>query len=782
MNLLIVESAEKAKLIQSMLGPGWTVEPCLGHVRDLPAKELGVDLDSLKPTYVISERSERTVSKLRTLAKRADAIFLATDKDREGEAIAWHLATLLQLQQAKRVSYSEVTESAVRVALASPRAIDMPRVRAQETRRVLDRLVGYLLSPVVSDVAKRQGLSAGRVQSPALCLVADRERAISDFKPTPHFTVRAYFENADSTGDTITWFADWDPSVHLPPGQLLCTDKALADRVAQNSRFTVLSTETKRSARHALPPFTTSVLQQVASTKLGLDPKETMQLAQRLYDNGLITYMRTDSPHLAQEALEAIRNTISSSRHAALLSSAPLQYKAKGAAEEAHEAIRPTDPARRKVTIGAKESQLYELIWQRTMGSQMKPAVYDTMTIKLQTDDPKGMGYLFCARGRSVVDPGWTAFIDHDAPHDADGSTAKGAQDDSETQMSLPSLSERQICETARAETISKKTTSPSRYTVASFIALLERVGIGRPSTYATILETLLKRQYVETVKKSQLRATQLGAAVATLLQANTRIADVNYTARMENRLDAIANQTDTYKSVLIQVLEDLDAEVIALQNAVVEPADFGVIIADVPCPACGQGLRQDFHAASRQHYWRCVTDCGFTAPDEHGEPLTLAYTKAIPCPSCNRTTLKLYPARNARSGRTWFCPDTECRAKFADQDGTPGPEIAKPRTLDVKCPACGKGQLLARVTDGRTWYGCNQHPKCKATFSDNDGAPDVKAFLAKQAALAEAPACPKCKKGKLLMRESARNGAFLGCSRYPKCKHTAPVQADAAS
>lgn len=776
MNLLIVESSEKAKLIQSMLGPAWAVEACLGHVRDLPDRELGVDLETLKPTYQVSERSARTVNKLRAQAAKSDHIFLATDKDREGEAIAWHLAVLLGIEQPRRVMYTEVTESAVRAAIDSPRSIDMPKVRAQETRRVLDRLVGYLLSPVVSDVAQRPGLSAGRVQSPALCLISDRERAIADFTPTPHFSVRAHFATPGEDGENTAWFADWEPSIHLPPGQPLCLDKALAERVAENNRFTVLSSDTKRTARHAPAPFTTSVLQQVASNKLGFDPKETMQLAQRLYDNGLITYMRTDSPHLAEEAIDAIRQTITGSRYAALLSAAPQQYKAKTSAEEAHEAIRPTEPSRRKVTLGEKENALYELIWRRALGSQMKPAIYDSTTIKLQTADAKGMGYLFAARGRLVVDPGWTTFIAPESSN-ADGS-GKPSPDGgaADIQESLPRAAQADIFTATTTETIPKKTTSPARYSVAAFIALLERVGIGRPSTYASILETLLKRQYVETVKKTQLRATKLGLAVAGLLQSNTRIADVNYTARMESRLDAIANETDSYKSVLLQVLQDLDAEVTALQNAKVELADFGVKLSAVPCPACGSALRQDFHARSKQHYWRCVGTCGFAAPDEAGEPLVLGYLKAITCPKCKNATLKLYPAMKGRTGRTWLCPDGACRAKFPDVDGEPGSEVVPPKTIDVPCPACNKGQLLARTSNGRTWYGCDQFPKCNATVSDTGGVPDIAGFHAKAAAIAEAPACPKCKKGKLLQRASARNGPFLGCSRFPKCKHTEPL------
>ena len=507
-----------------------------------------------------------------------------------------------------------------------------------------------------------------------------------------------------------------------------------------------------------------------------------MQLAQRLYDNGLITYMRTDSPHLAEEAIDAIRRTITGSRYAPLLSATPQQYKAKLSAEEAHEAIRPTDPSRRKVTLGEKESALYELIWRRALGSQMKPAIYDSTTIKLQTADAKGMGYLFAARGRLVVDPGWTTFLTSEgtSSDDSEKPSPEGGGDD--IQASLPRASPADPYAATTTETIPKKTTSPPRYSVAAFIALLERVGIGRPSTYASILETLLKRQYVEAIKKSHLRATKLGLAVAALLQANTRIADVHYTARMESRLDAIANEKDSYRSVLLQVLQDLDAEVSALQAAKVDLADFDVKVSAVPCPACGAGLRQDYHARSKQHYWRCVAACGFTAPDEAGEPLILGYLKAITCPKCSNATLKLYPAMKGRAGRIWLCPAQACRAKFPDADGEPGPEATPPKTIDVPCPACNKGRLLARTSNGRTWYGCDQFPKCKATVLDAGGVPDIDGFHAKAAAVAEAPACPKCKKGKLLQRASARTGPFLGCSRFPKCKHTEPASTGSKS
>lgn len=562
MKLMIVESPGKVKKIQSILGDSWKVKASVGHVRDLPVNDLAIDVaNGFRPQYALTERGRDVIRQLKPLADKADIVFLATDLDREGEAIAWHLKVALGLKQYQRVTFAEISKAAIQQALARPRQLNMDLVAAQETRRVLDRLVGYRMSPVVGNVFNRRGLSAGRVQTPALGLVVQREIAIQQFVVTDYFDVYLVF--AEQSGNP--WCAKWDSAPLWVPGQTHWTDHSFAQQVAQVKTVQVVRYEAKPQNRMPLPPLITSSLQQAASVSLKLSPADAMKLAQTLYEQGLITYMRTDNPNLSDEAAQLARGWLSANGFDQDINPTPPRWATKDGAQEAHEAIRPVDFGVRDIGLTdpdrARLQALYDLIWTRAVASQMKPALYDTQTLALRAA-LQDKSLTFIARARAVRYAGWMKLLpDLAAPvqEEDDDSTVAGLPPNHQ----LPVLDQGQHVQTSRGQVVACKTKPPSRYTEASLVKALESLGIGRPSTYAAILKNLLDRQYLELIKR-KLHATPLGMSLFDLVQ-RCAFAETSYTANIEDRLDQIAQRQDRFLAVVSAVNQQLDAEIATL-------------------------------------------------------------------------------------------------------------------------------------------------------------------------------------------------------------------------
>ena len=545
MNLLILESPGKVAKVQSYLGSGWKVVASVGHVRDLPEKELGIALPDFTPTYVPTERGKDVLKRLKALAATADAVYLATDPDREGEAIAWHLADALRLKNPKRITYGEITANAVKAAVTAPRSLDMHLVAAQEARRVLDRFCGYLVSGPLSRAGGIR-LSAGRVQSPAVRLVVERERAISNFVSVTHYGAELCFEGG--------WKAQWNSRNWLPTGQEYLLDKSVAEQVA--ALLTVEVQDCKETVSRVAPPapFTTSSLQQAASNALKFAPKHTMSLAQKLYEGGHITYMRTDSPNLSAEAVEEIRN-FCTAKGLPLVNS-PRVWKSKEGAQEAHEAVRPTHIELEDAGATDDEKALYRLIWIRTMASQLADAQYDVRVLRLESSVNNQPAY-FEAKGRVLREAGWKKLLAGDEATQDEESDADGPENP------VPSLTAGTTLTAIQGTVNTKKTKPAGRFSEASLVRELENKGIGRPATFAAIVDTIMRREYVRTEKRF-LVPTPLGEMVVDLLGGAFSFLDYEFTKHMENELDAIAGGKASYQAVMAKAHDHLQKELAA--------------------------------------------------------------------------------------------------------------------------------------------------------------------------------------------------------------------------
>ncbi|MDD2968639.1 MAG: type I DNA topoisomerase [Lachnospiraceae bacterium] len=548
--LLILESPGKVKKVQEILGPGWKVAASVGHVRDLPVKEMGVAAPDFKPQYLPTDRGKDVLSRLAGLVKNAEEVFLATDPDREGEAIAWHLQDALKLKNAKRVTYTEITEAAIRAALSTPRSIDMALVAAQEGRRVLDRFCGYMVSGPLSN-ASGEKLSAGRVQSPAVRLVVDREKEIKAFSSTTHYGAELTFENVDNITD------GWKAALLIKPwieeGQEYLLDKSLAEKAAALRTLDVLDCKESESRAAPPAPFTTSTLQQAASSSLKFTPKQTMQLAQRLYEQGAITYMRTDSPNLSQEAVHAIRAYCEAKGWP--LVETPRTWKSKEGAQEAHEAIRPTHIEIEEAGETADEKALYRLILLRSLACQLEDAVYAVRTLQLGAE-LDGKQALFEAKGRTLLSQGWKVLADQENGPD------EGAEEgQKEPSNPVPAMKPGTKATALTGTVTTKKTKPAARFTEASLIRELEKRGIGRPSTYAAIIDTISSRKYVTTEKRF-LVPTPLGEKIVSGLSGHFSFIEYDFTRTMEQSLDDIAEGKAEYRTVIASAHEQLSREV----------------------------------------------------------------------------------------------------------------------------------------------------------------------------------------------------------------------------
>lgn len=600
MKLMIVESPNKTKKIQSALGAGWEVVASVGHVRDLPTKEMAVDLQTFEPTYQLTERGAQVISRLKSLVSRADEVFLATDPDREGEAISWHLLQLLRPRSYKRVTFDAITPAVIKKALTTPRKINDNLVLAYKARRVLDRLVGYQVSPVLSDQTTVRGLSAGRVQSPAVRLVVEREREIQAFRETKHFGAEVSF-------DQESWRATWETAPHLAADEKYILDEGLATKAAACRRFRVHSSETKTVPQAPPAPYTTSTLLQAASVSLGYKPDLTSQLAQKLFEQGLITYHRTDSQNFSDESLSEIRAF--AQRHDFPIPSQARRWKAKDSAQGAHEAIRPTHLELRAAGEDAAQRALYSLIWNRAVASQLADAMFSVNTVKLESLD-SDQTFLFKAVGRTLLSPGWKSLTAKDAaeeeePGSGDEETPNGG--------SVPSLAGGSAVTAESGRVLKKQTRPPARYTQASLIKKLESLGIGRPSTYRSILETITGKNYAVEDRK-YLLPTSHGELLVDSLVSHFAFVEYKFTRDLEERLDDIAAGTAGYLDVVRAAANQLTTELsrLSLQKqpqfspVTTKAASNGTsakLAEIITCPKCKSGqVRKvkDFYGCSR--------------------------------------------------------------------------------------------------------------------------------------------------------------------------------------
>lgn len=697
--LIIVESPNKTKKIESYLGSGYKVMASVGHIRDLPDDEMGVEPPSFRPKYVASKRSQPVIARLRKAAQEADQVLLATDPDREGEAIAWHLLDSLRLKSYKRVKFNSITKDAIKQAINNPGEIDMALVAAQEARRVLDRLVGYTVSPLLKTMTGGvTAMSAGRVQTPAVLMVVLAERAIAGFKPIDHYKLKAVFPWPGKQG--TTWSASWQ---HKPLQKALgldetehFTDKAFVTQVAgalqQQNQFMIYKVDRKETFRKPPSPFSTSLLQQVANTKLGLGVDETMAAAQSLFDHGLITYHRTDSLNLEEGASEEIRQWLRCNGFD--VPDVRNTWNSKEGAQEAHEAIRPTDVSNKQPSEFPADShagKLYRLIWERAVASQMEPAKYfSTTAILVSALKVQGQNLQFIARGRTLLSEGWLKLTPERPGEDDDGNE-KDEADDEGSESALPELQEGARVSCLKGDAITATTKPPARLTIASLVRELERHGIGRPSTFASIIKIIIDRGYIE-VKAKKVFATPLGVKVADLLSAKFSFASLDFTRIMEGGLDKIAAGQTSYLTVVKYQHEILSREVEAV-NATLDHATIAAARKEAfgdltDCPACGKGslVRRK---GSSGHYWSCTA----------------------------------YPACTAS------CNDLSGRGK------EPEPDLTTIRTKDTSapviesaedCPKCGKHKLRQRKGTNGLFWSCGGFPRCKASFNDQDGKPDL--------------------------------------------------------
>lgn len=695
MRLMIVESPNKAPKIREALGDGWQVAASAGHIRDLPRKSLGVEEGTFALQYEFipprevngktypggQERTER----LKALADKASVVFLATDPDREGEAIAWHLKEALGLSESdyQRVTFNAITESAIQNSLAGARRIDMELVNAQEARRALDRLVGYMVSPVLSDKAG-QSLSAGRVQSVALRLIVDRERAINAFKPTTHFGARLEMGG---------WSVFWDRGLHTSEDSPYVLDRNLAERAAAMRDCEVLA-YTESEAKRAPPsPLSTSLMLQEASNKLNFPPEKITTLAQRLFEQGHVTYIRTDSVNITDEAAAEIKAYAIS--QGLPVADKVRRWKSKEGAQEAHEAIRPTHVEIKDAGSTDEEKALYRLIWVRAVGSQLADALYDAKEARLSAGE-----FQFLAKGQSMKFAGWKSLQSESSGEEDEDE--EGEQD----QAGIPALVVGQSLSAESGEVYELVTRAPARYTVASLTTKLESEGIGRPATYAAIMQNITQRGYVFMKGKAFMPSPIGEFVVDQLVAAQFGFMDLAFTRSMEESLDHIAQGNANYTSVVKPAHESLLAEIANVKaNALLKPL--------FPCPECQEGLKRFKRKDQTAYFWKCQgEECGTFFDDKNGQPIA---QKHYQCPRCE-SALRRWQ-RKDKDGFYWACSNKECKTILND-------ERSKPQKA-VPCSSCD-GLLTRRKGDNGFWWGCTGYKNgCKTTAKDKRGKPD---------------------------------------------------------
>ncbi len=696
--LVIVESPSKVNTIKSFLGKGYKVKASKGHVRDLPKSKLGIDIEhDFEPQYINIRGKGDLINELRKEAKAADRVLLAADPDREGEAISWHLAAVLKLdpEKVKRITFNEITKSVVKEAIKSPREIDMNMVNSQQTRRILDRLVGYQISPFLWKKIKN-GLSAGRVQSVATRIIVEREEEIRAFVSEEYWLITAKVQT--ETGETFAakYYGDREGKRELH------TEEEVHQVLdSMTDTFCVQSVRKAVKHRKPQPPFVTSTLQQEANRRLGFPSSRTMMIAQELYEginigekgtHGLITYMRTDSLRISEDARAAAKAVILSRFGDAYYPSTPNSYKLRKNAQDAHEAIRPADPSilpeEIKGKLTADQYKLYKLIWERFMASQMASAAFDTVSADLISGDA-----VFRANGNTIRFRGYMALYDDAEEEEADGR--------------LPELREGKSLTALSVTPDQKFTQPPARYTEGSLVKVLEEKGIGRPSTYATTITTIVTRGYVKREGKT-LVPTELGFVTTDLMKKSfANIVDYNFTAEMEQDLDRIESGSEDYLVVLHRFYKDFEVQLKrAVETLGEERISLPKVELDMVCEKCGARMIE----------------------------------------------------REGRFGKFAACPNyPKCRntKRIEGLEKEPAGDLSKQTEIlaDVPCPVCG-GEMVARKGAYGTFFACRKYPTCKGTmpFYRDSGV-----------------ACPECG-GRVLIKQTRKHKTYYCCEKYPTC------------
>ena len=699
-NLVIVESPSKATTIKGYLGQGYKVVASWGHVRDLPKSSLGVDIENdFEAKYINIRGKGNLIKELKKDAKNANKVFLATDPDREGEAISWHLSTALELDpsKTKRVTFNEITKSAIKTAIKTPRDIDMDLVNSQQARRILDRIVGYKISPILWKSIK-SGLSAGRVQSVATRIIVEREEEIRAFDPEEYWTIEALLETSKKECFKAKYYgADGKKAELKTEADAMAVYNAVIGRP-----FTVESVKKSVRQKNPLPPFITSTMQQEASRKLGFQLQRIMKVAQELYEGvnigsknggvqGLITYMRTDSLRISAEAQTAAKDYILNTYGEKYYPKAPRVYKTKAGAQDAHEAIRPSNvmltPDSIKKYLSPDQYKLYRLIWSRFVASQMESAVYDTVNASIFSKQHE-----FRASGSTLRFPGYLAIYE---------------EIDADKDSNLPELDEGQLLDAKEIKPEQHFTEPPPRYTEASLIKFLEEMGIGRPSTFASIVTTIIQRNYIKREGKV-LKPTPLGEITNKLMMDSfADIIDYKFTASLEDRLDSIENGEHTMLEVLSDFYKTFDSELTMAEKALsAQKIEVPPEETDIVCELCG--------------------------------------AKMI--------------VKNGRFGKFAACPNyPECKnTKRLGKDGKAVEQIEKeaPKKAGFACEICGADMVIRSGRYG-TFYACENYPKCKNTKRIN-----------KETGIL----CPDCG-AKIITKNGRNNSFFYSCERYPDCK-----------
>lgn len=700
MQLIIVESPTKAKTISKFLDKKYQVESSFGHIRDLPSSTMGVDIENnFEPKYVIPTKSKKTVSQLKKAAEKAETIILASDEDREGEAIAWHLSQALKLkdQQIKRIVFHEITKNAILHALDHPRSINQDLVDAQQARRILDRLVGYELSPFLwKKVAK--GLSAGRVQSVAIRLVVEREREISAFQAQEYWTVSAKY-----SVDKLKYEANL-LKINNKSFDKLSISQEMAEKIVTASKgasHQIIKIDHKKTTKQPGAPFTTSTLQQAANRYLGFSAKQTMTVAQKLYEQGYISYMRTDSVNLSAQFLEEAKEHLLQKLGEKYVLDKPRLFKSKSKnAQEAHEAIRPTLASREPESMISKldrnQYRLYNLIWQKALATQMPAAEFNASNIDTEMTTNNQDTYLFRANGQIMTFDGYLKIYPEKT-----------------SEQELPPVKEKQTVTLDKLNTEQHFTKAPARYSDAGLVKELEKYGIGRPSTYAPTIATIITRNYVERNSEKRLQATPISFVVNDLLVEHfPKIVDYNFTASLEDSLDQVAVGKQNWQPLI---------------------ADF----------------YQDFHANLEKKYENIKKSD--IMPEE---------TSNEKCDKCGANML----IKTGRYGKFLACSAyPECKnikkmtGEKINQEENPELQKLKEKYRNESCDKCG-AEMVVRNGRYGPFLACSAYPKCKNIKNINEEkGPEI--------------ICPACKQGKIIKKFS-RRGAFYACSTYPDCKN----------
>jgi DNA topoisomerase I len=754
-NLVIVESQTKAKTIGKYLGKQYLVKASIGHVKDLPKKDLSVDVDNdFKPVYEVIEGKKKLIQELKTAAKAAESVYLAADPDREGEAICYHLQEELQDRKKGpkfyRVMFNEITKNAILKAFEKPGSVNLHLVDAQQARRILDRLVGYKISPLLWDKVRR-GLSAGRVQTVALRLIVEREQEIRAFKAREYWTIDVNLAAKKPPQLTAHLAKKNDQNVEIPDE---AAAKSILDAV-DGAAYVVRSVTNREKRRNPAPPFITATLQQEGARKLRFSVKRTMMLAQKLYEGvelspdegpvGLISYMRTDSVRVSSDALDEVRGMIAERYGADYRPATPNIYKGKKDAQDAHEAVRPTSALRTPESVekflAEDELKLYRLIWMRFIASQMTPAVFDQTTIDVDAKGKDGAAYMFRATGSVPKFDGFLRVYE-------EGKDQKD-EDDEELKHKLPVVV---AGETLRFKSIEPEqhfTEPPPRFTEATLVKELEADGVGRPSTYASILSTILEREYVRK-EGGKFFPTELGMVVAELLlESFNDLFDVTYTARMEAQLDEIEEGKIDWRMAMSEFYERFSKD---LDHAAIHMTDIKrmEVATDQVCEKCGKpmvikwGRHGKFIACTG--YPDCTNTRELPASETGG---VSEQDETEYCENCGRPMV----LKKGRFGQFLACsgyPD----CKTTKQLGA----AQKPQDvpLDEKCPQCSSTMVRKYGRYGE-FVACSDYPKCKYVKQKTIG---VK--------------CPNCSEGEVVERRSKRGKTFYGCNRYPDCDFVA--------